>query len=138
MRLVKNEEKYWEFIRNLRNDPEVKRGFINQTHISKEDQEIYMDLHPDSYYVLLDDNRPVGYIGEVDDDIRLAVSKNEQRRGYARKMLDIFMKLHPRAKAKVLHRNTPSLRLFESCGFVQYTFDNKFNYYRYDVQVDKA
>ena len=33
MKLVENEPKYYEFIRELRNNKEVKKGFIQQKHI---------------------------------------------------------------------------------------------------------
>jgi len=33
MKFVENNPKYHEFIRNLRNDHEVKRGFIQQAYI---------------------------------------------------------------------------------------------------------
>ena len=37
--LVKNEKKYWNFIRSLRNDSRVKEGFVEQQHITKNQHE---------------------------------------------------------------------------------------------------
>ena len=53
MDFVKNQEKYWEFIRQLRNDERVKRGFIKQEHISQEDHVKYMENHSKSFYICL-------------------------------------------------------------------------------------
>ena len=41
-KFVKNDKKYWEFIRQLRNHPDVKKGFIEQEHIDRFDHTLYM------------------------------------------------------------------------------------------------
>lgn len=129
MRLVENEEKYWEFIRNLRNNEEVKKGFIEQGYITEEDQKKYMSHHGISYYICLDEDRPVGYIGDIHCDIRLAVLPEEQGRGVGKFMLTTFSKKHPGAYGKVLMNNEKSRRLFESCGFKEIQRTNEFIYY---------
>ena len=129
MRLVKNEKRYWEFIRNLRNDPEIKVGFIEQGYITQEQQIEYMSTHNDSYYVCLFKGFPVGYVGDIQQDIRLASSPDCKRRGVGSFMLREFMKKRPGAYAKVLIDNEPSIKLFESVGF-KWTHSNvKFHYY---------
>ena len=42
MELVLNKPEYWEFIRTLRNHPDVKGGFIQQEDIERESHEKYM------------------------------------------------------------------------------------------------
>ena len=116
---MKNKERYWEYIRNLRNDPLVKTGFINQHHITIKEQIEYMIDNNDSYYICLLKGLPVGYIGDIMQDIRLAVSPDCQRRGVGYFMLREFMKLHPGAYAKVLRDNEPSKKLFLAAGFKQ-------------------
>ena len=71
LKLVKNEEKYFEFIRNLRNNKENQKGFLEQVSITKEQQKNYMSKYGDDYYICLKENIPVGYIGVVDNDIRV-------------------------------------------------------------------
>ena len=41
--LVKCDQEYWEFVRNLRNDPKVKDGFIKNKFITKKEQIKYMN-----------------------------------------------------------------------------------------------
>ena len=47
--LYLNEPKYWEFIRNLRNDPRVKKGFVKQKRISAKAHRKYMEKYNDRY-----------------------------------------------------------------------------------------
>jgi len=130
MHLVKNKVKYWEFIRRLRNDEKVKIGFINQDNITVEQQLEYMGKYNDNYYICVHQGIPLGYIGQVDGDIRLAVTPAYHGQGVATFMLTKFMTLYPEATAKVKLDNIASNRLFPSCGFVQYDQDKNFFYYK--------
>ena len=115
--LVKNTSDYWDFILELRNDPRVKKGFIQQKEISRQDHSVYMQSFGDSFYICLDKEKPIGYIGVIIRDIRVATHPDYQGKGVAKFMVNEIMKLHPNAFAKVKIENEASLRLFESCGF---------------------
>jgi RimJ/RimL family protein N-acetyltransferase len=116
MKLVENNESYYEFIRNLRNDQ--REGFIQQGTISKTSHRLHMIGYSHCYYLCLDDSgEPLGYCGVIDDDIRVAVSSNHQGKGVGAFMINELMKKHPRALAKVKIENEASLALFEKCGF---------------------
>ena len=115
--LKTNERKYWEFIRNLRNDSRVKSGFIQQSHICCDDHEIYMEKEGENYFICLEKETPVGYIGVIERDIRVATHPNHQKKGVAKFMVEELMKRHPDSFAKVKIENEASLGLFESCGF---------------------
>jgi len=117
MVLVKNSVEHWEFIRNLRNMDGVRQGFIQQKHISKEQHEQYMKKNSSFFYICLDNHNQLGYIGIINDDIRVATHPDHQGKGVASFMLNELMKKHPTAFAKVKIDNKASLRLFESCGF---------------------
>ena len=117
MELVKNEPKYWEFIRQLRNMDGVREGFIQQKIISKEHHIEYMKKNSTFFYILLDNDVPICYIGNIDNDIRVATHPDHQGKGAATFALNELMKLHPDAIAKVKIENKASLRLFEKCGF---------------------
>ena len=130
MRLVKNSEEHWEFIRLLRNNPIVKKGFIEQGHISIMDQDAYMSKYGDHYYVCLIGSMRVGYIGEIDLDIRLAVHPAFQQLGVGLFMLDAFMKIEPEATAKVLVGNEASKKLFLSSGFEKTGGDEYFDFFK--------
>ena len=117
MELVKNEPKYWDFIRQLRNMDGVRQGFIEQAHISQEQHEEYMRKNSDFFYICVDKGTPMGYVGIIEDDIRVATLPNHQGKGVASFMITEVMKKNPNAFAKVKLGNKASLRLFESCGF---------------------
>lgn len=130
-RLIKNRPQFWEFIRKVRNDPEIQTGFVEQVNITSEQQVKYMEKHNNDYYICLDVNDdPIGFIGDVDDDIRVAVIKKWQGMGVGKFMVKEFMKLKPNCYAKMKHDNIASKKLFESCGFTYLNKDNNFYYYK--------
>ena len=57
LELVKNENKYFEFIRLLRSHKDNISGFLNQGEISPEQQIKYMEKHKDSYCVCVNENK---------------------------------------------------------------------------------
>ena len=117
LKLVINNRKYWEDIRQLRNDERVKLGFIQQSEISFDDHVRYMQKNSQYFYICLDNGQFAGYIGNIDNDIRVATHPDHQCKGVATFMLNELMKKHPEATAKVKIENEASLRLFEKCGF---------------------
>lgn len=117
MKLVKNKSIYWDFVRDLRNHPEVKKGFIKQEHISKKEHYAFMAKHEYRYFICLVDEQPAGYIGVIDNDIRVATHPDFQGMGVAKYMVNELMTIHPNAYAKVKLDNKASTKLFESCGF---------------------
>jgi RimJ/RimL family protein N-acetyltransferase len=129
MKLVQNESKYWDFIRRVRNDPEIQTGFVEKVNITPEQQAKYMAKYNDGYFICLSDEQPIGFIGEVEDDIRVAVIQEFQKRGVGKFMVNEFMKLRPNSYAKMKHDNIASKKLFESCGFVYVKMDEEFFYY---------
>lgn len=128
LRLVKNEEKYYEFIRNLRNDEDNQKGFLEKVYITTEQQNSYMLKHNNNYFVCLYKETPVGYIGVVDNDIRVCTDKEYKKIGAGTFMLTEIMKTHPSATAKILKNNVASLKLFKKCNFIIVNSDNKMYY----------
>ena len=117
--LVPNEEKYWDFILKLRNNSDVKKGFIQQEHIQIGDHLDHMAEYGGCYYICLLDSTPVGYTGVINNDIRVATSPCYQGKGIGKFMINTLATRFPKAFAKVKIDNISSLRLFESCGFVK-------------------
>jgi len=117
--LVECNTEYWEFVRELRNDSRVIGGFIETTYITPEMQNEYMKLHQHEYRIGLLYGKPVGYVGVIEDDIRVCTHPNYQKLGVGKFMINEAMKIWPTAFAKVKIDNTASLKLFESCGFTQ-------------------
>jgi len=117
MVLVKNNYIYWEFIRNLRNLDGVRECFIVQDIIDPESHQEYMKKYSDCFYICLIDEDPAGYVGVIQDDIRVATHPNFQGQGVGKFMINQIMNINPNAYAKVKIDNQTSLRLFKSCGF---------------------
>ena len=131
MKLIINEPKYWEFIREVRNDPEMQKGFVDNVQITTEQQIAYMKKYNNEYYICLnEENQPIGYIGEISDDIRVAVIPEFQRKGVGKFMVNEFIKIRPNSYAKMKFDNIASKKLFESCGFIFTHKDERFNYYK--------
>ena len=117
IKLVKNEKKYWEFIRELRCDKEIQDGFVENVTITSEQQIKYMKQYNDNYLVCLVNGQPAGYVGEIDGDIRVATHKSFQGKGIGTFMINEIMRIRQNLYAKVKIDNASSLALFKKCGF---------------------
>ena len=117
LQLVKNEEKYWEFIRNLRNLDGVRQGFVQQEHITEDQQKEYMSNYEECFYICLANDKPAGYVGVIDDDIRVATHPEHQGKGVGSYMLQEVHKLHPNALSKIKAGNLASFNLFSKNGY---------------------
>ena len=99
---VNNNEIYWEFIRTLRNDERVAHGFIQKSSITKQQQAEYMTLHGHTYFIIFEDSIPIGYIGDVERDIRICISPEFQNQGYGTKAIQKFHEMYPNSLAKII------------------------------------
>lgn len=108
---------FFEFVRRLRTDLRNADSFINPAEITVQDQIEYMQQHLQNYFICLNRKVPVGYIGVVNDDIRLAVDHDFRNRGIASFMVNQISKIFPEAQAKIKTTNVASIALFESAGF---------------------
>lgn len=129
--LVKNEPKYWEYIRVLRTCKENTDGFIEQVQITKQEQKNYMLKHGDSYYICLYNSKPVGFVGVVNNDIRIATDPLHKKQGIGKFMLKKISELYPNATAKVKLDNINSINLFLSCNYKDFKIDNQFRHFKY-------
>lgn len=129
VRLVKNFEAHYEFIRMLRTHPENTNGFLEQVEITPEQQKAYMSKYGDGYYILLADEVPVGYVGVVDNDIRVCTHPDHKGKGYGKIMVKEIIRRYPDSTAKVLLDNEASHKLFLSAGYKEFKRDDKFIYY---------
>tara|TARA_B110000196_G_scaffold292588_1_gene280326 strand:- start:519 stop:911 length:393 start_codon:yes stop_codon:yes gene_type:complete len=114
-----NNKKYWEFIRLLRSDKRVQSGFIEQSTVTRKEQENYMNRYNNNYYVCLCDDIPCGFIGEIDGDIRLCTDPEYQGKGIGPFMIREITKIRPNIFAKIKLDNTSSLRAFEKAGYIK-------------------
>lgn len=116
-KLVENAPEYWEFIRILRTTDGIREGFIEQDDITTIEQEVYMLKYNSCFWICKDDERSVGYVGVIDNDIRVATHPDYHGKGAATFMINEIMKRFPAAAARVKIENEASLKLFKSCGF---------------------
>lgn len=130
MELVRCTTKYWEFVRQLRMDERVIDGFLETTAITEEQQNKYMIGNAHNYRIALVDGKPAGYVGVIEDDIRVCTHPDFQGMGVGKFMINKCMNIWPTAYAKVKHGNEASSKLFLSCGFEMSGTDDKFKYYR--------
>jgi|TARA_R100000005_G_C4985499_1_gene193971 GNAT superfamily N-acetyltransferase len=117
MELVPITEEYYDFVRVLRN---TQPGFLVHANITPEHQEVYMNKYGKNYYICLLYKKPVGFIGVVDEDIRLCTHPSAQGKGIGTFMLKEIVKLYPNATGKILEDNIPSQKAFEKAN-VPYT-----------------
>jgi ribosomal protein S18 acetylase RimI-like enzyme len=122
MELVECNKEYWEFVRILRNDERVLSGFIKSIHITEEMQNSYMKNHSQFYRIALVDGKPAGYVGVIDDDIRVCTHPDFQGKGVGKFMINECMTIWSTAFAKVKMDNDASIKLFEACGFTKKFF----------------
>ena len=115
----KNNKKYWEFIRLLRSDKRVQSGFIEQSTVTRKEQETYMNRYNNNYYVCLCDDIPSGYIGEIDGNIRLCTAPEYQGKGIGSFMIREITKIQPNIFAKIKLDNWSSIKAFEKAGYVK-------------------
>jgi hypothetical protein len=134
LKLVKNEPKFYEFIRILRTDENNVDGFLEKVQITSEQQIKYMEKYSDCYFICLNDETPVGFIGVIDDDIRVCTDHIMKGKGIGHFMLTELIKIFPNSKAKILKNNVASMKLFNKLGYKIYDSDDKIFYLNYDVQ----
>ena len=60
---------------------------------------------------------PIGFVGCVEDDIRVAVAHEYQGNGLAVQMIELISKKYPTGKVKIKVDNTASRRAFEKAGY---------------------
>jgi len=115
--LVDCSPKYWEYVRKLRLNPNVIDGFIKTEYITEVDQVSYMTKYSQYYKVALVEGNPCGYVGVIENDIRVCIDPLYQGNGIGKFMISEIKKIWPDALAKVKVNNEASLKLFRACGY---------------------
>jgi len=124
--LVDCTQEYWEFVRLLRMHEDVQDGFIEKQHITPEQQLQYMSSHEECFRIALLGGKPVGYFGVIENDIRICVRPDHQKKGVGKFLVNSCYRIWPDAFAKIKVNNESSIKLFESCGFkLQYLLYKK-------------
>jgi len=130
MRMQKNCGGFYnDFVLELRN--EEKKGFIKQHEITPEEHLEFMSKYQEEYSICLDNGTPVGWIGIVKNDIRLAVSGEHQGKGIGAFMLNDLVKKNAlildELNVIIKTENVGSFKLFKKCGFKVVSQENLLN-----------
>ena len=91
-----------------------------------------MNINAQHYRICLIDGNPAGYIGVIEDDIRVCSHPDFQGMGVGKFMIKQCMKIWPTAYAKVKLGNIASDKLFLGCGFEVSGKDDNFTYYKFN------
>ena len=137
LNLVENEPKYYEFIRKLRTHSKNKNGFLNNSKITKEEQILYMEKYNNSYFICLSGDTPIGYVGVVDNDLRICTHWDFKKNGVGTFMLSKIIEYYPNVDVKVLNSNKPSLNFFIKNKFKIINSDTNLSYLKYELQETK-
>lgn len=111
MKLYPLKEEHYEFVRLLRNS---QPGFLTpNVNITPEQQIKYMDKNHTHYYLCSSETNPLGFIGVMENDIRLCTHPDAQGKGVGTFMLEEIVKLYPDATGRILKDNLSSQKAFE-------------------------
>ena len=119
LQLVPCSERYWEFIRLLRMNRDVEGGFIERADISVEDKISCMNKYAEDYRVCFDDITPCGYIGVVENDLRICVTPDYWGIGVGSFMLNQTKELWPNPQVRIKVSNVASINLFRKNGYTE-------------------
>lgn len=123
MELINCNKEYWEFVRILRTHPDNKNWFFTQTDITPEQQINYMEKNSNKYKICLLNDKPVGYIGIINDnEITYCVDSEFKGKGIGTFMVTEFMKEYDNLTAFVFPQNIPSSKVFEKLGWEKQIF----------------
>jgi len=115
MELIPITSQYYEFVRELRTDPKNTNGFLEEANITPQQQKEYMKKYSDCYYICLLYGEPVGYIGVIDNDIRVCTDSSFHGNGIGKFMLSEIRSIFPDCRGRIKEENMASRRIFEAC-----------------------
>ena len=116
----------WDYILNLRNDPEFRQCFSEQHEITKYEHYAYLDQqnsNPNFHnWIIYSDNQNVGYIRILDSDISIIIDKKFHNAGIGTQTLQL---LEIEAKkigikkliARIIISNEQSKKIFEKNNY---------------------
>jgi len=103
-----------EILRQIRNDKSFIVGFVNHKQITKKEQKKYIDKYGEFYYICYEEEIPVGFIGVVNNDLRLATIPTMQRQGIGRFMVTEIKNLDLKFSVKIRKGNRRSQKFFSN------------------------
>lgn len=115
LKLAECKQEFWNDILLIRN--EDKESFDKQHEISSEEHGKFMTINSINYRIATINGKFAGFVGIVNEDIRVGVKKEYRKMGIGKFMINEFCKIFEINHAKIKINNIASQKLFESCGF---------------------
>lgn len=126
MELVDCTEIYWNFVRNLRNDPLNQIGFFSEVYITEEEQQYFMKKNHHNYNICLLNGVPVGYVGIINgNEITFCVENTHQGKGIGTFMVEEFSKKYANIISYVKPENIASMSVFRKLGWDEKVYFQK-------------
>ena len=118
LELVNCDKQYWEFVRQLRTNPENQDGFFSHADITPEQQSEFMSKHQWDYQICLADGQPAGYVGLLGGhEITYCVSPDFKGKGIGTWMVEAYSPRWSVVDAYVKTDNIASQKVFEKLGW---------------------
>ena len=107
----------WDFIREVRNAS--SSGFSSQGAISPDKHKAFMEKCGGNYFIARRGNHKIGFIGEVEGDIRFAIAPSFRGKSLASSMLIVFQEkvTDKMLSGKVKTTNPASIKTFLKAGW---------------------
>ena len=102
---------YWEFVRKLRNHPDVQEGFLEEANITVDQQQLFMEKNSTWYTIAVQGGVPKGYLGLIGPsrtEITICVHPAYHSIGIGTALMKFAHDNFPGAWAKVLLTNGAS------------------------------
>jgi GNAT superfamily N-acetyltransferase len=96
-----------------------------------------MEKYNNSYFICLSGGTPIGYVGVVDNDLRICTHWDFKKNGVGTFMLSKIIEYYPNVDVKVLNSNKPSLNFFIKNKFKIINSDTNLSYLKYELQEIK-
>jgi RimJ/RimL family protein N-acetyltransferase len=129
LKLVACDKQYWEFVRQLRTNPENQEGFFTYVDITPEQQEKFMSVNSHNYKICLVEGEPAGYVGLLKGhEITYCVSPNFKGKGVGTFMIQEYASRWAWVDALVKVDNIASQKVFEKLGWekqIYYKYKNE-------------
>ena len=119
MKLVDCEQKYWNFVKDLRTDIENQDGFFSVAVISEDGQKKFMSENHQNYKICIsEEGDPLGYVGIINNnEITYCVHPKYKGRGIGTFMVSAFGQKNDNILALVKPENIASQKVFEKLNW---------------------
>jgi RimJ/RimL family protein N-acetyltransferase len=119
MKLVDCDPKYWNFVKEIRTNPENQTGFFSLANISDSEQKEFMSKNHQNYNICISvEGDLLGYVGIINhNEITYCVHPDHKNKGVGTFMVENFVKKYNEVSALVKPENVASQKVFEKLNW---------------------